>query len=247
MAQLREGNNIFETIYYAAITESVEQSKEYGPYETFNGSPASKGKLQFDLWGVVPTRYNWDKVKEDVQYYGLRNSLLVAPMPTASTASILGNTESFEPRTSNLYNRRVLAGEYMMINSYLQDKLVAKGLWNETNKKALIANRGSVQKMNIPEDLKKVFKTVWEMSQKALIHLSAGRAPFICQAQSLNLYIQKPTRAVLSSMGFYAWGKGLKTGQYYLRSQPEARAIQFTVKKGMEVEEEEEECLMCSA
>ena len=240
-------NNIFETIYYAAITESVEQSKEYGPYETFNGSPASKGKLQFDLWGVVPTRYNWDKVKEDVQYYGLRNSLLVAPMPTASTASILGNTESFEPRTSNLYNRRVLAGEYMMINSYLQDKLVAKGLWNETNKKALIANRGSVQKMNIPEDLKKVFKTVWEMSQKALIHLSAGRAPFICQAQSLNLYIQKPTRAVLSSMGFYAWGKGLKTGQYYLRSQPEARAIQFTVKKGMEVEEEEEECLMCSA
>ncbi len=243
---LELNNAIFETIYYAAVSESVKLSKRFGPYETFMGSPASKGKLQFDLWGVTPTKYDWTTLKQDVMKYGLRNSLLVAPMPTASTAQIMGNTESFEPRTSNLYNRRVLAGEYMIINPYLQDKLISRGLWNKESRDALIRDRGSVQNMNIPDDMKKVFKTVWEMSQKALINLSVGRGAFICQSQSLNLYIATPTRAVLSSMGMYAWSKGLKTGQYYLRSQPSARAIQFTVKSTVEPMEVEE-CISCSA
>ena len=246
---LQLNNEIFETIYYAAVSESVELSKLFGPYETFHGSPASKGVLQFDMWGVKPKRYKWDKLKQNIMKYGMRNSLLVAPMPTASTAQILGNTESFEPRTTNLYNRRVLAGEYMVINPYLQDKLYSLGLWNEERRKQLIANRGSVQSMDVPDEIKQVYKTVWEMSQKALIQLAAGRSAFICQSQSLNLYIAKPTRAILSSMGMYAWKMGLKTGQYYLRSQPEARAIQFTVKKtgqAMEIEDDQA-CLMCSA
>ena len=172
-------------------------------------------------------------------------------MPTASTAQILGNTESFEPRTSNLYTRRVLAGEYMIVNPHLQGKLSELGLWNEENRRNLIANRGSVQGMNIPKEVKEVFKTVWEMSQKALINLSVGRSPYICQSQSLNLYLESPTRAKLSSMGFYAWSKGLKTGQYYLRSQPKARPIQFTVVKkietGSKMECEEDVCIMCSS
>ena len=244
---------IFETIYYAAVSESMLMAKEDGYYETFINSPASKGQLQFDLWGVTPsTRYDWRKLKNDVINYGLRNSLLVAPMPTASTAQILGNTESFEPRTNNLYTRRVLAGEYMVVNPHLQNKLVELGVWNEKNRKNLIENRGSVKGMGIPDKVKEVFKTVFEMSQKALINLSAGRSPYICQSQSLNLYLESPTRSKLSSMGFYAWAKGLKTGQYYLRSQPKARPIQFTVvkkltkKQKMECEEEEV-CIMCSS
>ena len=244
---------IFETIYYAAVSESMLMAKEDGYYETFLNSPASKGQLQFDLWNVTPsTRYDWKKLKNDVINYGLRNSLLVAPMPTASTAQILGNTESFEPRTNNLYTRRVLAGEYMVVNPHLQDKLVELGVWNEENRKNLIENRGSVKGMNIPDKVKEIFKTVFEMSQKALINLSAGRSPYICQSQSLNLYLESPTRNKLSSMGFYAWAKGLKTGQYYLRSQPKARPIQFTVvkkltkKQKMECEEEEV-CIMCSS
>jgi len=243
---------IFETIYYAAVSESMLLAKVSKPYTTFKGSPASRGILQFDMWGVTPsTRYEWDKLKTQIQKWGLRNSLLVAPMPTASTAQILGNTESFEPRTSNLYTRRVLAGEYMVVNPHLQDKLVQMGVWNEENRRNLIANRGSVQGMNIDSNVKDVFKTVWEMSQKALINLSVGRSPYICQSQSLNLYLESPTRAKLSSMGFYAWSKGLKTGQYYLRSQPKARPIQFTVVKkvetGSKMECEEDVCIMCSS
>ena len=243
---------IFETIYYAAVSESMLLAKADKPYETFKGSPASRGILQFDMWNVIPsTRYDWDKLKNQIKKWGLRNSLLVAPMPTASTAQILGNTESFEPRTSNLYTRRVLAGEYMVVNPHLQDKLVQMGVWNEENRRNLIANRGSVQGMNIPQEVKNVFKTVWEMSQKALINLSVGRSPYICQSQSLNLYLESPTRAKLSSMGFYAWSKGLKTGQYYLRSQPKARPIQFTVVKkvetGSKMECEEDVCIMCSS
>lgn len=243
---------IFETIYYAAVSESMLIAKATTPYESFKGSPASRGILQFDMWGVTPsTRYDWDKLKNQIKKWGLKNSLLVAPMPTASTAQILGNTESFEPRTSNLYTRRVLAGEYMIVNPHLQDKLSELGLWNEENRRNLIANRGSVQGMNIPKEVKEVFKTVWEMSQKALINLSVGRSPYICQSQSLNLYLESPTRAKLSSMGFYAWSKGLKTGQYYLRSQPKARPIQFTVVKkietGSKMECEEDVCIMCSS
>jgi len=243
---------IFETIYYATLSESMLLAKANTPYSTFKGSPASLGILQFDMWGVTPsTRYDWDKLKNQIKRWGLRNSLLVAPMPTASTAQILGNTESFEPRTSNLYTRRVLAGEYMVVNPHLQDKLVQMGVWNEENRRNLIANRGSVQGMNIPQEVKDVFKTVWEMSQKALINLSVSRSPYICQSQSLNLYLESPTRAKLSSMGFYAWSKGLKTGQYYLRSQPKARPIQFTVVKkvetGSKMECEEDVCIMCSS
>lgn len=245
--------NIFETMYHAAVHESMLLAKAKGHYSSFEGSPASKGLLQFDLHGVVPSdRYNWDALKESVKKYGLRNSLLVAPMPTASTAQILGNTESFEPRTSNLYTRRVLAGEYMVVNPHLQDKLVELGVWNEENRMNLIANRGSVKGMDIPDDVKSIFKTVFEMSQKALINLSTGRSPYICQSQSLNLYLTSPTRAKVSSMAFYAWSKGLKTGCYYLRSQPKARPIQFTVvkkitkKQRMECEEEEV-CIMCSS
>ena len=243
---------IFETIYYAAVSESMLLAKADKSYDTFKGSPASRGILQFDMWNVTPsTRYDWDKLKNQIKKWGLRNSLLVAPMPTASTAQILGNTESFEPRTSNLYTRRVLAGEYMVVNPHLQDKLVELGVWNEENRRNLIANRGSVQGMNIAPEVKAVFKTVWEMSQKALINLSVGRSPFICQSQSLNLYLESPTRAKLSSMGFYAWSKGLKTGQYYLRSQPKARPIQFTVVKKVakkqKMECEEDVCIMCSS
>jgi len=244
--------NIFETIYYAALDESCEQAQQYGRYYSFEGSPASKGILQFDMWDVTPSnRYEWEKLKTKIKRFGLRNSLLVAPMPTASTAQILGNTESFEPRTSNLYTRRVLAGEYMVVNPHLQDKLVELGVWNEENRRNLIANRGSVQGMDIPKEVKAVFKTVWEISQKSLINLSCGRSPYICQSQSLNLYLESPTRAKLSSMGFYAWSKGLKTGQYYLRSQPKARPIQFTVVKKVakkqKMECEEDVCIMCSS
>ena len=239
--------DIFETIYYAAVSESMKMAKKYKPYETFAGSPASRGILQFDMWGVTPKRSEWKQLKLDVQQYGLRNSLLVAPMPTASTAQILGNTESFEPRTTNLYTRRVLSGEYMVINPILQDKLIAKGLWTSDLSKHLIEHRGSIQNTTLPKSIKQTFKTVWELSQKALIDMSVARSPYICQSQSLNLYLQSPTRAKLSSMGIYAWEKGLKTGQYYLRSQPEARAVQFTVQKKMKVEEEEDTCIMCSA
>ena len=246
--------NIFETIYYASLDESIEMAKEQGPYQTYEGSPLSNGQTQIDLWKETSTdeRHPWSTLKQKLAKYGARNSLLTAPMPTASTASILGNTESFEPRTSNLYTRRVLSGEYIVINKYLQQDLVKLGLWSDEMSNKLIQNRGSVQDIdNIPEKIKQIYKTVWEISQRSIIDMAAERGPYIDQSQSLNLHIQNPTRAILTSVHFYTWKKGLKTGQYYLRSNPKVKALQFTVqtkKQKLEVEEmEEEECLMCSA
>lgn len=222
---------IFETIYHAALESSVELAREFGPYETYEGSPASKGLLQFDLWGREPTDlWNWDELKEKLAKYGLRNSLLVAPMPTASTSQILGFNECFEPYTSNLYSRRVLAGEFQIVNPYLLKDLVDMGLWNEDMKNRLIAEGGSIQNLrNIPDDMKQLYKTVWEISQKAIIDMAAERAPYIDQSQSLNIHMQAPTIGKLTSMHFYGWSKGLKTGMYYLRTQAASAPIQFTV------------------
>ena len=246
--------NIFETIYFAAVSESVEEAKKFGVYDSFKGSPSSKGILQFDMWNVTPSkRHNWFQLKLDITTYGMRNSLLLAPMPTASTAQILSNTESFEPRTSNLYTRRVLAGEYIVVNKYLQDHLVSLNLWNEKTVENLIKERGSLVNMEyIPLDVRNIYKTVWEISQRVIIDMAADRGAFIDQSQSLNLYIKNPSDNVLTSMHFYAWKKGLKTGQYYLRSQPDARPIQFTVaassvKKARKMECEEEICIMCTS
>jgi ribonucleoside-diphosphate reductase alpha chain len=233
--------DIFETIYHAAVSESIRRAASIAPYATYEGSPASEGKLQFDLWDVKPSKCDWGPVKEMLATFGLRNSLLVAPMPTASTAQILGNTESFEPRTSNLYVRRTLSGEFMVINKHLQRVLQVHGLWDDDMANKLIAARGSVQGLDIPDDVKAVFKTVWEISQKALIQQSAGRGPYVCQSQSLNLYLQTPNHSNLTAMHFYAWQQGLKTGSYYIRQKPAAQAMQFTV------ETKEDACLSCSA
>jgi len=223
--------DIFETIYFGACTTSCILAKEEGHYETYPGSPASEGKLQYDLWGVTPSnRFNWASLKEEISKYGLRNSLLVAPMPTASTAQILGNNESTEPFTANIYNRRVLAGEFTIVNKHLLRDLTSLGIWNESLRNQIIANRGSVQKIEeIPKELRDVYKTVWEVPQRVILDLAADRSPFICQSQSLNVHIAEPTSKKLTSMHFYAWKKGLKTGMYYLRSRPKADAIQFTV------------------
>ena len=236
---------VFETIYFAALSESVALAKADGPYETYGGSPLSKGKTQVELWGqsTSDARHPWSELKRQLAAHGARNSLLTAPMPTASTASILGNTESFEPRTSNLYTRRVLSGEYIVINRYLQNELKRRGLWSESMGRKLIAHRGSVQNISeIPDDLKQVYRTVWEISQRSIIDMAADRGIYIDQSQSLNIHVEEPNRAVMTSVHFHAWTKGLKTGQYYLRSQPKAKALQFTV--GVD---EEDECMMCSA
>lgn len=233
--------NIFETIYYGAVKTSVELAKKHGPYETFNGSPSSKGKFQFDLWNVIPTdRFNWNELRKDMMKHGLRNSLLTGPMPTASSAQILGNTESFEPRTSNLYVRRVLSGEFVIINKYLQMTCMKSGDWTPKLLNQIMKDKGSIKNTSLSKEVKEVFKTTWELSQKALIDQAAVRAPYIDQSMSLNLYLSAPTHSQLTSMHFYAWEKGLKTGQYYLRSQPRASAIQFTVEKEMD-------CQSCSA
>lgn len=224
---------IFETIYYAACTASKDLSKRDGHYETFPGSPASKGILQFDMWDVKPTdRWEWDILKEEIKEHGMRNSLLLAPMPTASTAQILGNNECFEPYTSNIYTRRVLAGEYIIVNKHLLKDLVSLGIWNEDLKNKLIAGNGSIQNINeIPENLKALYKTAWELSQKAIIEMSADRGAYICQSQSLNVFMENANFGKLSSMHFYAWEKGLKTGMYYLRTKAATDAIKFTVDK----------------
>ncbi|TFY71562.1 hypothetical protein EVG20_g1448 [Dentipellis fragilis] len=222
---------IFETIYHAAVEMSCELAQQDGPYETYEGSPASQGQLQFDLWGVTPTDlWDWASLKEKVAKHGLRNSLLLAPMPTASTSQILGFNECFEPYTSNIYTRRVLAGEFQVVCPWLLRELVELGLWNDDMKNKLIAHNGSVQNIaEIPPNVKAIYKTVWEISQKRVLDLAADRGAFICQSQSLNIHLQAPTFGQLTSMHFYGWKRGLKTGMYYLRTRPAAQAIQFTV------------------
>lgn len=230
----RLNEDIFETIYFAAMEASMELAKQDGPYETFKGSPASKGIFQFDMWGVNPKsgRWNWEQLKQDVKKNGVRNSLLVAPMPTASTSQILGNNECFEPYTSNIYTRRTLSGEFIIANKHLMKDLIDLGLWNETMRQKLIATNGSVQAIpEIPQNIKDIYKTVWEISQKAIIDMSADRGAYICQSQSLNIHLKDPNFGKLTSMHFYAWKKGLKTGMYYLRTQAAADAIQFTLDK----------------
>jgi ribonucleoside-diphosphate reductase alpha chain len=225
--------NIFETIYFAAMTASKDLAKEQGPYETFHGSPLSKGQFQFDLWKVAPSgRHDWESLRNEVIEHGVRNSLLVAPMPTASTSQILGNNECFEPYTSNIYSRRVLSGEFVIVNKHLLKDLVALGLWDNDMKNRIIAANGSIQQItSIPEEIRELYKTVWEIKQRTIIDMAADRGAYICQSQSLNLFVSNPTASKLTSMHFYAWKKGLKTGMYYLRTQAAAQAVQFTVEK----------------
>ncbi len=221
---------IHETIYYAAMTASKDLAKLEGPYETFAGSPVSKGVFQFDMWNVTPSsRWEWDILKEEVKTHGVRNSLLLAPMPTASTSQILGNNECFEPYTSNIYSRRVLSGEFVIVNKHLLKDLVKLGIWNDSLKNKIIIANGSVQNIaEIPENVKALYKTVWEISQKVIINMAADRGAYICQSQSLNLFVQDANFAKLSSMHFYGWKAGLKTGMYYLRTKAAADAIKFT-------------------
>jgi len=251
--EARELNHkIFEAIYYGSVMESMEEAKKYGAYETFEGSPASKGILQFDMWepSKYPLNQNWDELKEKVKKHGMRNSLLLAPMPTASTSQILGNNECIEPYTSNMYLRRTLAGEFVVINKHLIKELISLGIWNNETKNAIIRDNGSVQNLAIPDELKAKYKTVWEMSQKTLIDQAADRGRFVCQSQSLNLFLEDPNTSRISSMHMYAWKQGLKTGMYYLRTRPKARAVQFTVDpvaKAACTIENKDECVMCSA
>ncbi|KAL0134317.1 hypothetical protein PUN28_001250 [Cardiocondyla obscurior] len=222
---------IFETLYYGALEASCELAEEKGTYETYQGSPVSKGILQYDMWNVKPTNlWDWDKLKEKIAKHGVRNSLLLAPMPTASTAQILGNNESIEAYTSNIYVRRVLSGEFVIVNPHLLRDLTAKGLWDEDMQNEILANFGSVQNIDrIPDDLKVLYKTVWEIPQKVILEMAADRGAFIDQSQSLNIHIGDPTTEKLTSMHFYGWKSGLKTGMYYLRTKPAANPIQFTV------------------
>jgi len=226
-------SEVFETIYYAAMTASKDLAKEHGPYETYEGSPVSEGIFQFDMWNVKPSdRWEWDVLREEVAKYGVRNSLLLAPMPTASTAQILGNNECFEPYTSNIYTRRVLSGEFIVVNKYLLKDLVKLDLWNDDLKNKLISSNGSVQHIEeIPDNLKALYKTAWEISQRAIVDMAADRGAYICQSQSLNIFMENPNFAKLTSMHFYGWKKGLKTGMYYLRTKAAADAIKFTVEK----------------
>ena len=234
--------DIFETIYHAALEESLLLAKEEGKYETFDGSPASKGVLQFDMWGVVPTRYDWDALKSDIVKHGLRNSLLVAPMPTASTSQILGFNECIEPVTSNIYSRSTLAGEFMLVNKYLMREMLDKDLWNETFKNHIVANKGSIQTLEyLDKEIRERYRTIWEIPMRDLIDMASDRGPFICQSQSLNLWLEDPTYKTMTAMHFYSWKKGLKTGIYYLRRRPRHNAQQFTI------EPEKNECLMCSS
>lgn len=249
---------VFETIYHAALEQSYELAIKEGKYETFDGSPASNGVLQFDLWGTEPTSgmYDWTQMKQNVVTHGLRNSLLLAPMPTASTSQILGFNECIEPITSNIYNRRTLAGEFILANKYLMNDLIRHGLWNEKVKNSIIANNGSIQHIDIiPEDIREKYRTVWEIPMKHLIDMAADRGVYICQSQSLNLWIEDPNYSTLTSMHFYSWSKGLKTGIYYLRRRGKHQAQKFTIEpekqnnaEGQLYEETEDEiCEMCSA
>jgi len=246
---------IFNHIYFAALVESCWIAKDEGAYETFRGSPASQGVLQFDLWGVKPS-FDFDTIKKHIKEYGLRNSLLVAPMPTASTSQIMGNNECFEPYTTNIYLRRTLAGEFVVVNKHLVKDLEKLGLWSPAMKTEIIRHGGSVQNIpEIPDELKAVYRTVWEIPQKSLIDMAADRGPYIDQSQSLNIFMEDPTVAKLSSCHFYSWKKGLKTGLYYLRTRPKAKPIQVTVPVAQKPTAEQilacsrenpEGCLMCS-
>ncbi|XP_078401064.1 ribonucleoside-diphosphate reductase large subunit isoform X3 [Cetorhinus maximus] len=224
---------IFETIYYAALDASCDLAKELGPYESYQGCPVSKGILQYDMWNVTPTDlWDWKGLKEKIAKHGIRNSLLLAPMPTASTAQILGNNESIEPYTSNIYTRRVLSGEFQIVNPHLLKDLTERGLWSEDMKNQIIFQNGSIQSIEeIPDDLKSLYKTVWEISQKTVIKMAADRGAYIDQSQSLNIHVAEPNYGKLTSMHFYGWKQGLKTGMYYLRTRPAANPIQFTLNK----------------
>lgn len=224
--------DIFETIYFAAMTASMELAKEHGPYSSFKGSPASQGIFQFDMWGVTPSsgRWDWQTLKEEVKKHGLRNSLLIAPMPTASTSQILGNNECFEPYTTNIYKRNTLSGEFVVVNKYLFKDLIDLGIWDDDLKNELIAYDGSVQNIaRIPKHIKDLYKTAWEISQKTIIDMAADRGAYICQSQSLNIFMKDVNFGKLTSMHFYAWKKGLKTGMYYLRMQAASSPTKFTV------------------
>lgn len=230
---------IFETMYFAAVTASMELAKEEGPYDTFKGSPISQGEFQHNMWGIkdeeLSGRWDWAKLRKDVIKNGVRNSLLMAPMPTASTSQILGNNECFEPYTSNIYTRRVLSGEFIVVNKHLLEDLVALGLWNEDLKQEIMRANGSIQEIDIiPHEIKELYKTVWELSMKDIIDMSRQRGYFIDQSQSLNLFMEGATMAKLTSMHFYAWKSGLKTGMYYLRTKSAVDAIKFTVQKKQE-------------
>lgn len=253
--EARELNReIFATIYYASMTASKDLAKEFGPYETFAGSPVSKGIFQFDMWNVEGSkRWEWDVLKEEVKKYGVRNSLLLAPMPTASTAQILGNNECFEPYTSNIYTRRVLSGEFIIVNKHLLKDLVREGLWNKDMRQKIMAANGSIQNINeIPQHLKELYKTAWEISQKAIIDQAADRGAYVCQSQSLNIFMENANFGKLTSMHFYGWEKGLKTGMYYLRTKAATDAIKFTIEKTVAEEpsvksiEEQQAAIACS-
>jgi ribonucleoside-diphosphate reductase alpha chain len=223
-------SELFETIYFASMSASVALAKKNGHYETFEGSPLSQGKFQFNLWqvedGELSGRWDWSKLRKDVMKFGARNSLLLAPMPTASTAQIMGNNEAFEPFTSNIYTRRTLSGEFIIVNKHLVGDLISLGLWNEDVKNMIIINKGSVQNIpGIPDDIKEVYKTVWEIKQKDLIEMSADRGKFICQSQSLNLFIEGVNAAKLTAAHFHSWKLGLKTGMYYLRTKAAVDAL----------------------
>ena len=231
---------IFETMYHAAIEESCELAREFGPYETFEGSPASQGILQHDMWEEGELTWNWTTLKKNIKKHGLRNSLVMAPMPTASTSQILGNNECIEPYTTNIYLRRTLAGEFVVVNKHLVKYLQSRGLWSREVKNKIVAANGSVQNLTeVEEHIKPIFKTVWEIKQRDIIDMAADRGRFIDQSQSLNLFIEQPTLAKLSSMHLYSWKKGLKTGMYYLRTKAKARAIQVTI--------DPNQCTSCSA
>ena len=233
---------------YSELTR-IKNVKYIGGYSSFEGSPASKGNLQFDLWGIKPSeRYDWNKLKNSIKEHGLRNSLCIAPMPTASTSQILGNNECIEPFTSNIYTRRTLAGEFIVVNKHLMKELTELGLWNEDVKNNIIANKGSVQYINgLPDDLKEKYKIVWEIPMKHLINMAADRGAYICQSQSLNLWLEEPNYKNLTAMHFYSWKAGLKTGIYYLRRKPRHQPQQFTIKPKEESENADEECLMCGS
>jgi ribonucleoside-diphosphate reductase alpha subunit len=246
----RHNREMFETIYHGALEASCELAQEEGAYETFAGSPASEGILQFDMWNVTPDsgRYDWSVMKADIQRKGLRNSLLLAPMPTASTSQILGYNECIEPITSNIYSRRTMAGEFILANKYLMTELIHLGLWNETIKNSIIANNGSIQQIDaIPQEIREKYRTVWELPMKQVIDMAADRGAYICQSQSLNLWIEDPNYNTLTSMHFYAWAKGLKTGIYYLRRRAKHQAQQFTIEPTRAEQDDHEICELCSS